>query len=59
MRRLDHVVLHVGTKTVLRPEDRRERDLIGVRQTVNDMNEASIDGGVIANDADAAAAQPT
>jgi hypothetical protein len=58
MGRFDHVVLHIGSKTVLRPEDRGEGYLIGVRQSVDDMRETAVDGSVIADDTDTGATEP-
>ena len=55
MRRFDHVVLHVGPESVLRAEDRRQRDVWRCRQAVDDVQEAAIEGRVIADDANARA----
>ena len=47
VRRLDHVVLHVGAEAVLRAEDRRERHAVGARRPVDDVpKRASIDAGL-------------
>ena len=55
VRRLDHVVLHVGSEPVLRAEDRRQRDVRRRGKSIDDVQEATIERGVIADDANARA----
>ena len=43
MRRLDHVVLHIGAESVLRPEDGRQRDIRRRGEPVDDVQEAAIE----------------
>jgi hypothetical protein len=42
MRRLDHVVLHVRSKAVLRPKDRGQPHIIRGRQSIDDMAKAPV-----------------
>ena len=58
VRRLDHVVLHVRSKAVLRAEERRDVDVAIRERQIDDVVEPVIDGRGIADDADALAAQP-
>ncbi len=55
MRRLDHVVLHVGPESVLRAEDGGQREIRRRREPIDDVQEAAIEGRVIADDAHARA----
>ena len=57
MRGLDHVVLHVRPESVLRAEDRRQCQVVGRCQPIDDVDEAAIERGVVADDADASAVQ--
>ena len=43
VRRLDHVVLHVGLEAVLRSEDRRQRHVVGGREPIDDVEKAAIE----------------
>jgi hypothetical protein len=55
MRRLDHVVLDVRSEAVLWPENRRQPHVVGRRQPIDDVQEAAVERGVVADDADAKA----
>ena len=54
MGRLDHVVLHVGAKPVLRAEERRHGDVRIIGQPIGRMPEIAVDGRGVAHDPDAA-----
>ena len=55
VRRLDHVVLHVGSESVLRTEQRADRDARRVHQRIDDVHVVGVDGCGIGDDADLAA----
>ena len=53
VRRLDHVVLEIGSEAVLRAEERRQRDVGIVAQAVGGVLEAGVHRRRIAHQADA------
>ena len=53
VRGLDHVVLEVGPKPVLRAEYRGQRDLLRRRDAVDDMPEGAVNRGRVGDDPDA------
>ena len=55
MRRLDHVVLQIRAKAVLRPENRGERQPAIFGEDVRAVAEAAVHRGGIADEADPAA----
>jgi hypothetical protein len=57
MRRLDHVVLHVRAKPVLRAKEGDEVDCSVGEQEIDDMKQPVIDRRRIADEADALAAE--
>jgi hypothetical protein len=59
VRRFDHVVLHIRSKPVLRPEQRRHLDRRIVERGVHDVPKTMIDGGRIAHETDPLAAKPS
>jgi hypothetical protein len=58
MRRFDHIVLHVGPKTVLRPEQRCDIHVRIGHEQIDDVTERAIDGGGVADQSDPPAAKP-
>jgi len=52
VRRLDHVVLEVGAKAVLRAEDRAELETGRRGEAIDDMREIAVDRGRVGEDAD-------
>jgi hypothetical protein len=58
MGRLDHVVLHVRTKSVLGAENRAELHTVSRRHLVDHVPEIVVDRSVVTNDADPGTFQP-
>jgi hypothetical protein len=48
----DHVLLHIGSKSVLGPEERRQPGSRERGKTVGDMCEGAVDRGGVADDAE-------
>jgi hypothetical protein len=59
VRRFDHVVLNIGTKTVLRAEHRREPDAWFLGERVDDVSECGVDRSRVAENADTPAVKPS
>ena len=57
MRRFNHVVLHVGPEAMLRAEDGRQAHSGGFREPIDDVPEGVADRRMIADNADAGAAE--
>src|SRR5687768_8503953 len=57
VRRLDHVVLHVRPKSVLRTEERRDLHAAIGEQQIDNVLQAMVDRGRVADETDAFAAQ--
>ena len=55
VRRFDHVVLQIGSKAMLRPEDRLQLHVAIGGQAVGGVHEGSVDGRRVGHDGDALA----
>ena len=59
VRGLDHVVLQVRAEAMLRPEERRQRDVRIRMQPIGGVRQAAVDRGRVADQTDAAAGNQT